>query len=257
MNEIEIRIGRRKWLIELPDSWESCTRKLYREVCWLLVIGRFDTPHMRRWLVKYTKIPRRAVARMSESEINAILQCLKWSVDPPKHASGKFGWWWFWRGPLAGFQNVDAVQYGMADQHFKKYLDAVKEQDAAVAKVELRNLAAMVLTPFGIRYRPWLAEAQKVVFRMMPMRMRMVVLYEFWGMTNFLAGHFPLAFSRRKKGGGKDYGWPGMFEAMAGEKFGPMSQVKSEKIYDIFLHIEQSLQREKEAEKERRKKGRK
>lgn len=79
----------------------------------------------------------------------------------------------------------------------------------------------------------------------------MVILYEFWGMSNFLADHFPDAFDRSRQSStrGRNYGWPGMFELMAGVKFGSVSQVKTEGVYDIFLHVQQEIERERNAKK--------
>lgn len=230
--------------MKLPESWEECSPKLYSRVCWLLVSGLFDTPRMRKWLVKYTKLPKRAVAMMSESEVNIVLQCLKWTMEPPIHATGKVGWWWLWKGPTSGFQNVNGLQYGHADQRFQNYQKAAKDGDSKKSIRLLTEFASIMMTPFGLEYSPRVARLQLWVMKLMPLRIKMALVYEFWGMTNFLSKHFPKAFSRRKKGPGRDYGWPGMFEVMAGPKFGPMSQVKREKVYDLFLHIEQDLARE-------------
>lgn len=252
MNSIEITYKNKAFTIEVPSGWNECDRKMYFKVCDLLRENDLSQERLRIFLHRTCKLPRRVIRAITDVEIHAIMSTFDWVLEPPTHIQSSVGWWFIFRGPQHALSNVIAKQYGLADEAFIKYCEAVEKGDKQEALKFFNKLCAALLTPFGLGYRDWIATAQLKFMRFLPASFKQVVLYQFWGIRNEYVKQFPLTHTRRKTKG-KNYGWIGLFVDMAGEKFGPVSNVKKENFYEIMIQCEKNFEHLKEAEKQRKK----
>jgi hypothetical protein len=254
MNNITLTHGEKKFEINVPSKWDECDRKMYFSVCELLRGNNLEQLKLRRFLNVTCKIPKRTIRSITDIEIQALMSTFGWALEPPSHMQTAAGWWFIFRGPKTALYNVTALQYGMTDEAFIKYCEAVKKGEKKESQEKFNKMCACLITPFGLPFNGRIADVQMKFMRFLPQRFKQVVFYEFWGIRNAYVKKFPKTHTKRKSKG-SDFGWIGLFVSMAGAEFGKASEVKKERFYEIMVKCEQNFERMKEAEMQQRKKA--
>lgn len=175
--------------------------------------------------------------------VDFLLIHLEWIKELPNHYQSLKPWVSIWKGPKDKLIDWKWDRYCFAEQEFKSYVDALESGDLASVDVAVNRLFSIVYSPFGvwnIRLVPLLIFLSKFIRR----EKKTIAIGNYNGIRNWLQELYSLAFKSSESQEVDDSGLRKLTIAMAGDKFGKVSEVFSAKMHDVLIYqcslIEQS-----------------
>lgn len=225
--------------LNLPESWQELTPKQWAGLAEASTSAALELT-WRRLALRVFGVPPGALARLSGDQIERLVELSGITPTPTPGAA------WhirrlLWKGPKEGLQGLSALRFGLADHHARKALNPdTLEKEKAEA---LRVFWACLFTPLALPWTPATGKAYQAFARLVPYRWKLAAAFNFLAVSSWFAQTFPGAHTS-KSSKGPNFGWPGAFVALAGEKFGTPREVHRTPIMDVFIHMEQQAARE-------------
>lgn len=224
-------------------GWADLSKSELVALCKIITKGGGSNT-VRKYVQIITGLPGRVLAQFTESEMEKVAAESNILIEQPSFRKSHFTRLLLvFKGPGDGLGRMRFKQYGLADQQFRHYWEAAGKDGQNAAALR-RSVLAIVYTPAFLPFNARLVTFYSLLFRLVPARIQIAALYNYWAQRNWLREVYDDVFEGGSKG--KNYGFRGLIISIAGEKFGTAKSVGRAKLHDVMTYLEMRAEENEE-----------
>ncbi len=244
--------GKSVELAPFPTSWSEVNSKTWqtllmlRSACSLVTLPEEEWPNpleeKKKLIASNYLLARKALIKLYPQYsyafypevVNAILEESMWLADLPGHHKSfrsRIGWWF---GPKEKLYDWTWYRFGLAEENFKLYIEALQDEDRQAARRQMNRLFACLYGVFGIwnnKIADWYIQLAFFVRR----SKKHEAIENYRGLREWLQQTYKPAFSGGSSDSNEDL-MRSLTIAMAGPKFGNVPQVLKANLHDVLIY---------------------
>lgn len=253
MNKIEIDIrqkggGVQSLSFQIPENWEEVKDNQISSIMKLAVKPLAEIDKIREVLKAYG-FKKKMTRKLFLFELREIMKLFQWlneSWSDHRCLMPRLG---LFKGPKNYFSSLVMNQLLMAGIHAQNADKFHAEKNLKELKKELRKLASVLYTPFGIPYSYRMSKIYSPIFRLFPTWKLQAASISFRSQRLWLKEQFPETHKTPVDDGSPDFGPYGLIVDLAGEKFGSIKKVNYADVIYIFTYLEKIAIQQKNQKK--------
>jgi len=245
MKEIEFISKGKSKLLQLAESWEEVPKKQLPHFLELATRPQLERDKLLLFL-KRMGVSSAFLRAHPLFMLREVAKCLAWLNDPWSDARSMIPRLWIFYGPKDFMDRLQLNQLLMAGIYSDKIAAMVEEsQPTKKLKLELRRLAAILYTPFGMGYHYRFHHFYAFLFKVFPGWKINAVSISWMAQRKWLQQQFP-KIHNQDQSSSSDFGPYGLVVDLAGDKFGTIEKVHSMEVIYVMTYLEKT---EEQAEK--------
>lgn len=253
MNLIEVNIkkkggGVESLSFEIPESWNEVKDSQISSIMKLAVKPMAEIDKIREVLKAYN-FKKKLMKKLFLFELREIMKLFSWLNENWSDARCLMPRLGIFKGPKDYFEGLVMNQLLMAGIHAQNADKFQEEKNPKQLKKELRKMASVLYTPFGLPYHYTLSKIYTPIFHLFPIWKLQAASISFRSQRLWLKDLFPETHKDPFDNGSRDFGPYGLIVDLAGDKFGSIKKVNYAHVIYIFTYLEKLATQQKKSDK--------